>query len=266
MRLIVTNSPAEVGRIAALLIKQRIEVLRRQHQTIGLRLATGGTPQPLYQELLRSHRRDGFSFSDIWFSSLDAYIGPKRGELGSYPDELWTDFLQGVDCNPFQVRLTDAPTENPDELLAIIARLETELREPARREIAVYGIGHDTHIAFIQPCNRRGRLRVRGFGVEQLSDLTREKNARFFSGMKNLVPTRALTILGGSILEMDMNILMAFGADKAEAIYNLWAQPVSEQYPATILRESKRAIVVVDQQAASLVKPLLHAQSQANSS
>ena len=250
MKIIIASSHEEVGRVAARLVARRITMHRRHGRAVGLRLATGGTPRPLYRELVRLHREEAFAFGDVWFSSLDAYVGPKRGDLGSYPDELWEQLLRHVDCDPEKVRLTDAPTDSPDELLAIIHRLEQELDEPERHEIALFGIGHDTHVAFICPGSRRGRLRLRGFGIEQLSELTREKNARFFGCMKELVPPQALTILGGSLLGMDLNILMAAGEEKADAVWNMLHQPVCEEYPATILREAPRTVVILDRAAA----------------
>ena len=57
-----------------------------------------------------------------------------------------------------------------------------------------------------------------------------------------------------NIMDAKCLLLVASGKNKAEAIRRLASGEVSEECPATILNNHPNAIVIVDEEAASLIK------------
>ena len=54
-----------------------------------------------------------------------------------------------------------------------------------------------------------------------------------------------------SILSAKKILLMAFGENKAEAVYNMLNGPITEQVPASILQTHNDVTVIIDEAAAS---------------
>jgi glucosamine-6-phosphate deaminase len=67
-------------------VAAEISRLIRSRATTVLGLATGSTPLPLYQELIRLHREEGLSFGSVTSFNLDEYLGLKR----NHPESYWS--------------------------------------------------------------------------------------------------------------------------------------------------------------------------------
>ena len=77
-----------------------------------------------------------------------------------------------------------------------------------------------------------------------LTESTIEANARFFASADD-VPKQALTMGIGCIL------LIASGADKADAIYKTVCGPITPECPASILQLHPDVVLVCDEAALS---------------
>jgi glucosamine-6-phosphate deaminase len=84
-----------------------------------------------------------------------------------------------------------------------------------------------------------------------LTEQTRKDNARFFDGDIDEVPTKAITQGLASIMRASKIVLIATGANKAEAVYNMIHGPKTESCPASILQDHKDVTVILDEAAAS---------------
>jgi glucosamine-6-phosphate deaminase len=67
------------------------------------------------------------------------------------------------------------------------------------------------------------------------------------------VPKYAITMGIGTILDSHMLLLLASGKTKAEAIRDTVEGAVTAQVPASIVQMHRRAILIVDEEAASLL-------------
>ena len=85
-----------------------------------------------------------------------------------------------------------------------------------------------------------------------LSENTRSANARFFASMDE-VPTHAITMGIGGIMEAKKILLLASGKAKAQAIYDALYGSITPQVPASILQLHPDVIVVADEEALSLL-------------
>ena len=86
-----------------------------------------------------------------------------------------------------------------------------------------------------------------------LTAQTREDNARFFSTIDE-VPRRCVTQGLGTIMDSHAAVLVATGENKADAVAAMVEGCVSAQWPASILQFHPRAVIIIDEAAASKLK------------
>ena len=111
------------------------------------------------------------------------------------------------------------------------------------------GIGSDGHIAFNEP----GTPFDSGTHVCDLAESTIKDNCRFFDNDISKVPTQAVTQGIGTIMKAKNILLIATGANKAQAVKDMIEGPVDVACPASILQNHQDVVVIVDEAAASLL-------------
>jgi len=226
---------AEGAKIVAQLIRKKPDCV------IGF--ATGSTPLGLYKELIRMHKNEGLDFSKITTFNLDEYVGLPPEHDQSYHYFMWENLFKHVNVNPSNVHI---PMGMADDVEAFCERYEDKIDEYGGIDLQILGIGANGHIAFNEPGSSLGS-RTR---IKTLTEKTRQDNARFFSSMDE-VPKYAITMGVGTIMEARSLLLLASGANKAEAIKATVEGPIMAKYPATIVQLHRYATVVVDEEAAS---------------
>src|SRR5262245_56590130 len=93
-------SAAVAGEIAAL-IRERAGAGRRAG------LATGSTPQAVYEELARLHREEGLSFKNVVTFNLDEYFPMRPEELQSYRRFMRECLFDHVDIDAANAHVPD---------------------------------------------------------------------------------------------------------------------------------------------------------------
>lgn len=109
------------------------------------------------------------------------------------------------------------------------------------------GIGQNGHIGFNEP----GTPFDEPTHIVDLTENTREANARFFDNDINKVPAQAITQGIGTIMKAKKILLVANGANKADAVKAMIEGPVSVECPASVLQNHPDVVVVIDKEAAS---------------
>ena len=84
-----------------------------------------------------------------------------------------------------------------------------------------------------------------------MTEQTISDNARFFEGDKSQVPTKAVTMGLASIMRAKKIILIATGANKADAVYGMLKGKKTIDCPASILQDHADVTVIMDEAAAS---------------
>ena len=203
-------------------------------QTLGL--ATGSTPIPLYREMTGSD----LDFSNMTSINLDEYVG-----LGVEDEQSYRHFMNDnlFDQKPFKE--TFVPNGKAKNLEAECQRYDPII-DAHPVDIQILGIGRNGHIGFNEPgADLNGTT-----AVVNLTESTIEANKRFFDKVED-VPTKAISMGIASIMKGKQIILMAFGEDKAEAIYGMVKGPVTNHVPASALQNHDDVIVIVDDAAAA---------------
>ncbi|HCX78001.1 MAG TPA: glucosamine-6-phosphate deaminase, partial [Firmicutes bacterium] len=93
----------------------------------------------------------------------------------------------------------------------------------------------------------------------ELDSGTIAANSRFFAS-RDQVPRQAISMGIRSIMAARRIILLASGAGKAKAVYEMVQGPVTPEHPASVLQLHPQVTVIADQEAPSLLPPMAEAQ------
>jgi glucosamine-6-phosphate deaminase len=222
------------ARIIAGILKQKPDAV--------LGLATGSTPLPLYQALIAMD----LDWSRVTTFNLDEYIGLPREHPQSYHSFMWENLFRHINIARDKVHIPDG---NASDIPQFCQEYEQRIRSAGGIDLQLLGIGSDGHIGFNEPSSSlASRTRIK-----TLTQQTCRDNARFF-GSEEAVPRHVITMGIGTIMEARMNLLLAFGSNKSNAIAEAVEGPVTAMNPASILQLHPVAKVCLDDPAASLLK------------
>ena len=242
MEVVILNGSKQIARLAA----DAVEDLLRSKPDAVLGLATGSSPLPVYDELAARHERDGLDFSRASGFALDEYVGLPPGHPESYREVVRREFTNRVNIRPENVHGPDGAAA---DIPAACRAYEEAIAAAGGVDLQILGVGTDGHIAFNEPGSSfASRTRIKSL-IEQ----TRRDNARFFSSLAD-VPHHVLTQGLGTIMEARHVILLATGAQQAQAVREFVEGPVAAICPASILQFHPHATVLLDEAAASALK------------
>lgn len=218
---------------------------RNRGKNLVLGLATGSTPIPLYQELVRLHREDGLSFSNVITFNLDEYYGLPADDPESYHEFMRRTLFQHIDLPPDQTHLPDGMTPR-SEITQHCADYEKAIEDAGRIDLQILGIGRSGHIGFNEPFSEETSLTR----LVSLAPTTRVDAQRSFGGIVN-VPTEAITMGVGTILRARRIFLIAWGRRKAEIVARSLKEEPRPELPASLLQHHPNVHYLLEEAAAS---------------
>jgi len=239
VRVIKVQTLEEMGKLAAQVIAEQMRA--KPHFVLGL--ATGGSPETTYAELIRLHKEQGLDFSTTITFNLDEYCGLPVDHKESYRRFMDEKLFNHVNITK---ACTHVPDGNAEDLETHSLEYEMWIDDIGGIDIQVLGIGHNGHLGFNEPgsslASRTRKLK--------LTESTRKANARYFDNDITQVPTHAVTMGLGTILEADTLLMLAAGG-KADAIKAALEGPVSVKCPASALQLHPNVICILAEDAAS---------------
>ena len=210
-----------------------------------LGLATGGTMLPLYKALCSF---EGLSFAQVTTFNLDEYIGLPPDHPASYHSYMREVLFDHVDIPLAQTHLLRGDAQDP---MAEARAYEAKIDQAGGIDLQLLGIGRNGHIGFNEPTSSLGsRTRVKTLTVE-----TRSANRPYFERDED-VPQYALTMGVQTILGARHCVLLATGANKANAVARMIEGPISAACPASALQMHPNTTIILDQDAASQLELL----------
>ncbi|MFM7738804.1 MAG: 6-phosphogluconolactonase, partial [Planctomycetota bacterium] len=221
----------------------------RERNSIGqqavLGLPAGSTPLSVYRELIRMHREDGLDFSRVVTFNLDEYYGITRQTLQSYRRWILEHFLNHVNILEENIHIPDG-TIPPEDVAGFCQNYEAAIARAGGLDLVLLGIGSNGHIGFNEPFSSPdSRTRM-----VQLDPASRRTAASDFFGLDN-VPTQALTMGLGTILQARKVLLMALGEHKARIVKETAEGTLNPKIPASNLKNHPDAVMMLDEAAAS---------------
>ncbi len=229
-----------VAQIVAGIIRERNAF--GKHAVLGL--PTGSTPLGVYRELIRMHREEGLDFSNVVTFNLDEYYGVAHDQIQSYNRWMHKQFFQHVNVPKGNINIPDG-TVPLNEVESHCRDYEARIEKAGGLDILLLGIGRNGHIGFNEPfsiANSRTRLCT-------LDPITRKDAASDFFHEHN-VPTQAITMGIGTILEARKILLLALGEHKTGIIHDAAQGPQTDRVPASVLQTHDDAAFLLDDAAA----------------
>ena len=215
----------------------------RSNPRAVLGLATGRTPETVYKLLCQKHRSEQLDFSGITTFNLDEYIGIPASHAQSYRSTMETSLFSHINIQSSNTHLPNGMAANLEEECM---RYEDAIKRAGGIDLQLLGIGLNGHLAFNEPLSSlSSRTRTKSLTPE-----TRAQNASFFGGADK-VPSRALTMGVGTILDSRWCLMLATGTSKATILQQAVEGPVCSVVTASALQMHRRCTVVVDEPAAS---------------
>ncbi len=227
--------------VAAEAFKVMHETMQNPKAVLGL--ATGSSPVKLYEKMIEDHKNNGTSYKDVITFNLDEYVGLPRNHEQSYYTFMHENLFNQIDIKEENVHIPNGEASDPEKEAK---DYEAELKKYSV-DLQVLGIGSDGHIAFNEP----GTPLDEETHIATLTEQTISDNARFFEGDMSLVPTTAITQGLASIMRAKKIVLIATGANKADAVYGMLKGEITTDCPASVLQNHADVTVVLDEAAAS---------------
>ncbi len=234
---------------ASFFVANVIAELVRQRQKIGknvvLGLATGSTPTKVYDFLVKFHKEEGLSFKNVITFNLDEYFPMSPDSLHSYVRFMNEHLFDHIDIKKENIHIPDGTLEKED-VKEYCSEYENKIAKSGGIDIQVLGIGRTGHIGFNEPgSSLKSKTRM-----VRLDRVTRLDAASDFFGLEN-VPSKALTMGVGTIMNAKRIILMAWGEGKAGIIKQAVEGKIKESVPATFLQKHDNCDFIVDHAASS---------------
>ena len=193
-----------------------VEQQLKEEPLSRLCLPTGSTPLGLYEELVNRE----LDWSSVMTFNLDVYImNPNHPQ--SYQTFMRENLFDKINIYPTLCRYPDRNTREYEQKIKGLGGID----------LCILGIGTNGHIAFNEPgssFDSRTRVVV-------LDEQTIKDNSRFFDSIED-VPTQAITMGLGTIMESKKIVLMVNSVNKLNILNVAINGEVTESVPASILQ------------------------------
>jgi glucosamine-6-phosphate deaminase len=237
MKLIEAKNYEHMCELAANYMSEKV----RENPTITLGLATGGTPLGTYERLIEDFQLGKTSYKQVVSFNLDEYIGLTGHDPNSYRYYMNKNFFNHIDID---LGNTFVPNGGTVDLEQECQEYERKIAEKGGVDLQLLGIGSNGHIGFNEP----GASFQSYTHVVELTKSTREANSIYFETMDD-VPEKAVTMGIASIMKSKEILLLVSGEHKHEALAKLINGEVTEQFPASILKQHPFVTIIADEAA-----------------
>ena len=238
MRIILAKSTQEAVDVVSSMVLEKLT----SHPTSVIGLATGRTMEPVYAQLSAEALKAGAKLDRAFFFMLDEYLGINENHPSSFKSYIKTRLIEPLALHESQFAFP------PVHLKAEAGQhYETLIKEAGGIDLQLLGIGVNGHIGFNEPGSAvDSRTRM-----VELTEETKNSNKSHFG--EGQMPTHALSMGIGSIMDGKELVLLATGKSKADAIKYVLNHHDDVNCPATFLKSHPRFTLVLDPDAASKI-------------
>ncbi len=226
-------------------IAELIRKKEKENKFCVLGLATGSSPIKVYEELVRMHKEEGLSFSNVITFNLDEYFPMGKENLQSYHYFMHEHLFNHIDILPENIHVPNG-TIGKDEVYQYCIDYEMKIKEAGGLDFQLLGIGRTGHVGFNEP----GSHLNSGTRSITLDHITRVDAAPSFLGIDN-VPRKAITMGIGTIRKAKRIVLLAWGINKSQIIKETIEGEISSDVPATYLQTHDNTTFILDNEASS---------------
>ncbi len=237
MRIYKAKDYNDLSRKAANIISAQI--IMKPNAVLGL--ATGSSPIGTYKQLIEWYKKGDLDFYEAKSINLDEYKGLGPDDAQSYYHFMHVNFFDHINIKPEN---TNIPNGLEEDAETECARYNSVIESSGGIDLQLLGIGCNGHIGFNEP----GSAFDKETHCVTLSENTIGANARFFASRDD-VPRYAYSMGIKSIMQARRILLIATGANKADALYDSICGPITPSVPASILQLHNNVTIIADEDA-----------------
>ena len=242
MKTVVAKNYEEMSALATEIFAEVIS--SKPNCVMGL--ATGSTPIGLYDGLAALCAQGKLDFSKVTTVNLDEYYPITPDNDQSYRYFMDLHLFDKINIDKANTYVPDGTAKDPEAFCDAYSKRIEEIGI----DIQILGIGRNGHIGFNEP-DASGLI-----AKTHLTDLTEntiEANSRFFAS-KDDVPKQAITMGIGDVFKAKKIVILANGAEKAEAVKKMMEGKIDPMCPASLLCLHGDVTLICDEAAYSLLK------------
>ncbi len=243
MRIVIKKDVEEVGKwIAAYLVDKIKRAKPTREKPFVLGLPTGSSPIPAYKHLIELNKKGKISFKNVITFNMDEYVGLPETHPESYHYFMYEHLFNHIDIPKENINILDG---NAPDLEKECEDYEKRIIEAGGVDLFLGGIGPDGHIAFNEPgSSLTSRTRVKTLSYDTIL-----ANSRFFDSDMSKVPTTALTVGVGTVMDAREVLIIITGFAKARALRQVVEGSISHMWTVSMLQLHQKGIIVCDDPA-----------------
>ena len=215
-------------------------------------LGTGTSLTPVFNELVRRHKKEGLSFKNVVVFNGYEYFPLTAKNTNSSLNQLKERFLNKVDIEQQNIFSPDGTIAQ--EAVQEYCRLyEQRIQTFGGLDAALFGIGRNGNIAVNEPGSSLASMTR----IILIDALSREEMTNSFANGEQ-VPPCSITMGMSTILKARKLYVTAWGEEKAGIVKAAVESNISDTCPASFMQTHEDADMVIDLGAASELTRIKH--------
>jgi len=207
-------------------------------------MAAGHTQKETLNLLAEWYRKDEIDFNRCRIVSLDEWVGLPGNLPGTCFHFINSNILTPMNVSPDRYFFFDGCAADLDS--QCVAANEF-LDKFDGIDLILLGVGMNAHLGFNEP----GTDEKFRSHVSDLDNTTKRVGVKYFDSTVSI--TQGITLGLNDILSAAMVVVQATGAQKSTIVRQICECDVSNLVPASLVRNHKNALMLLDQAAAALL-------------
>jgi galactosamine-6-phosphate isomerase len=207
--------------------------------------ASGGSPTGLYSQLVQRIKNSNADISGWYYVGLDEWAGMNGKDEGSSRHQLDNQLFHPLNVGEQNLSFFDGKQA---DLNKECEKVDAFIQQRGGIDVAILGIGVNGHIGMNEP-GTSPHLRSH---IADIHPSTRQIGQKYFKQPQQL--DKGVTLGLATLLEARHIFLLASGTSKAEIIHQMLQEEITEQLPATLLKQHPDLRIYLDKDAAQYVK------------
>ncbi len=208
-------------------------------------LAAGDTPRLTYTLMAEKAKEEKIDFTHCTFIGLDEWVDIPPENEGSCHYFLQNNIFKPLNISPEQIHLFNAMSS---DLVHECEAMDKIILAKEGIDLMLVGVGMNGHIGFNEP----------GVSIDNyshainLDHVSQSVGQKYFKQATTL--KQGITLGLKHLLEARKVLLIANGIKKAEVIRKALEEKINKDMPASIIRMHPQGMVMIDEEAASLLR------------
>jgi glucosamine-6-phosphate isomerase len=217
------------------------EMMKARKQSL-ICTASGDSPAGLYKEIVERTNTKQLNVSDWFFVGLDEWIPMNGNDEGSCRYHLNHQLFDPLRVASDKICFFDG---RANDLEAECDKTENFIRQHGGIDVAILGVGMNGHVGMNEPGTS---IKTRSH-IAELAATTQQVGQKYFKKEQKL--TKGITLGLTTLMEAKNIILIVSGKHKAAITKKIVEDEISEDLPATLLRNHSSLRIYLDKEAAS---------------